>query len=314
MDQIIEQTYQDIKSIKIQGATNVARASLFALKDYSKKSKVKNNKKFIADFMSAGKALSEARVTEPLARNAVKFVNFQLEKNSEMSVKELKEVVKGSISAFLEEIEENVEEISKAGQKIIKGRYHNIFTHCHSSSITHMLIDAAKAGKKFTVYNTETRPLFQGRITSKELLQNKVKDIMIVDSAAPFVVSRFSGKDLMMDLALLGSDALALNGGAVNKVGSFGIALSAKVEKVPLYVVANLLKTDVEAQTVKEIEIELRNAKEVWKDSPKGLKIINFAFDLVPPKFIKGIITQIGIIKPHNLEKAIRRHYSWMLK
>lgn len=313
MDQNLKKTIKDIKDIKIQGATNVAKQSLMALKKYSQKSRLRSSAKFISTVTTAGKALSEARDTEPLARNAIKFVEIQMQRNKELTVKELKQVVAGSTEAFLHEIEDNTLEIAQKGQKIIKNN-RKVFTHCHSSSVEHLLINAKKSGKNFEVYNTETRPLFQGRKTSEHLTKNKIKNIMVVDSAASFVVSRYSGKQLMMDVVLLGSDAISLNGGAVNKVGSFGIAQTAFYEKVPIYIVTNLLKIDIDAKTAKEIDIELRSGKEIWNQAPKSLKMINFAFDLVPARFIKGFITQVGIIKPHKILKSVKKHYSWLLK
>jgi translation initiation factor 2B subunit (eIF-2B alpha/beta/delta family) len=62
------------------------------------------------------------------------------------------------------------------------------------------------------------------------------------------------------------------------------------------------------------IEIEKRSANEVWKDRPKELEIINYAFDMIPGKFITGIITEFGIIKPKDIRKMVKKHYPWMLK
>ena len=78
---------------------------------------------------------------------------------------------------------------------------------------------------------------------------------------------------------------------------------------VPVYIAGNLLKVDVHDN----IHIEKRLASEVWEDAPGGLKVLNFAFDKMPPKFIRGIITEFGIIKPRDIKKAIQEHYPWMM-
>jgi len=44
--------------------------------------------------------------------------------------------------------------------KLIKNR-EVVFTHCHSSTVVNALIYAKKNGRKFEVYNTETRPCFR---------------------------------------------------------------------------------------------------------------------------------------------------------
>ena len=127
------QILKDIKSIKIQGARNVAKAGLRAYR--------------LIPTESSKKKLLAARSTEPMLRNL-------LELAGKMSDKELNERIK-----------QNQDKINKAVFKLIKNNS-VIFTHCHSSSVTSALIYAKKNGKKFEVYNTETRPLFQGRKTS----------------------------------------------------------------------------------------------------------------------------------------------------
>jgi hypothetical protein len=42
------------------------------------------------------------------------------------------------------------------------------------------------------VYNTETRPLFQGRRTAQDLIQNGIDTTMVVDGVAPFLMDEES--------------------------------------------------------------------------------------------------------------------------
>lgn len=132
---------------------------------------------------------------------------------------------------------------------------------------------------------------------------------MITDDTAPFFVDNLYESDTHIDMVIIGSDAIKINGNVYNKVGSFAIALSARHSKIPVYVVGSLLKVDME-NTVK---IEQRSGKELRSDAPKGLKIINYAFDMVPAKFITGIITEYGIIKPKDIKQAVKKHYPWMI-
>lgn len=155
-------------------------------------------------------------------------------------------------------------------------------THCHSGSVIKILVEAHKQGKKIQVFNTETRPLYQGRKTSADLVKAGVPDTMITDDAAPFFVDNVYESDTDIDMVIIGSDAIRIGGEIYNKVGSFAIALAAWHSKIPVYVVGSLLKVDME-NTVK---IEQRSGKELRPDAPKGLKIINYAFDMVPAKMI----------------------------
>ena len=133
---------------------------------------------------------------------------------------------------------------------------------------------------------------------------------MITDDAAPFFVDNLYESDIDIDMVLIGSDAIKMDGSVYNKVGSFGIALAARHSKIPFYVVGSLMKID----TGNTVKIEKRSGKEVRPDAPKGLEIINYAFDKVPAKFITGIITEYGVIKPKDIKKMIKKNYPRMTK
>jgi ribose 1,5-bisphosphate isomerase len=47
----------------------------------------------------------------------------------------------------------------------------SVLTHCHSSSAIKTIIANKAGGKDFLVYNTETRPLYQGHKTAKDFLE-----------------------------------------------------------------------------------------------------------------------------------------------
>ena len=135
-------------------------------------------------------------------------------------------------------------------------------------------------------------------------------DTMIVDDAAPFFVDNMYESHVKVDMVIIGCDNIKIDGSIYNKIGSFAIALSAWHSKIPVYVVGSLIKVDME----KKVEIEKRSSKEVRPEAPKGLEIINYAFDMVPAKFITGIITEFGIIKPKDLKKAVKKYCPWMTK
>lgn len=137
-----------------------------------------------------------------------------------------------------------------------------------------------------------------------------VSDTMITDDTAPFFVDNTYESDITIDMVIIGSDAIKMDGSVYNKVGSFSIALAAWHSKIPVYIVGSLTKVDTE-NTVK---IEQRSGKELRPEAPKGLEIINYAFDMVPAKFITGIITEYGIIKPKDIKKVVKKQYPWMIK
>jgi translation initiation factor 2B subunit (eIF-2B alpha/beta/delta family) len=244
---------RDIKEIKIQGARNIAKAALEAYSLFpSAKTKTK---------------LLSLRPTEPMMENVLDMA----EKG-----KSLKEIHSHFDSAQ--------QAINKKVLKLIKNK-DVIFTHCHSTNVINSLIYAKKKGKKFEVYNTETRPLFQGRKTARELKKAGIKVTMFVDSALGVALSKEQGTKRTTKV-FLGADAL-LKKGIINKVGSEVIARIAKQEKIPVYIIADSWKF-----TKKKIPLENRKLNEVWDKAPKGVKIKNPSFEFVKKKYITKIITE----------------------
>lgn len=129
---------------------------------------------------------------------------------------------------ILQHFDSAQEEINKNILKVMGGK-DVIFTHCHSTNVVNSLIYAKKKRKKFEVYNTETRPLFQGRKTARELRKSKIKVTMFVDSALGVALSREQGTKKVTKV-FLGADAL-LDNGIINKIGSEVIAQIAKNQK-----------------------------------------------------------------------------------
>jgi len=304
----IKQTFKKIKSLKVQGATAVARTTIKALKDYSLRVKANNVANWKKDFKKAADYLLSARPTEPMAQNGVKYIFSQLNLAKPKNVVEARNETKKAADDFLKTMKLAAELTIKNGRTIIKAKDDDILTHCHSWLVEQILIKAKKNKKNFKVYNTETRPLYQGRITSKKLLQAKIPTTMVADSSAGFLISHYSGKDLMMDKIILGADAVLPDGSVINKIGSFGIGSIAYREKVPLYIATTLLKFHPKSW----IKIERRSPKELWPNAPKNLKIINFAFDRIPMKYITGIICEAGVIKPSQVKTYMKKIYPFI--
>ncbi|MFH1500680.1 MAG: hypothetical protein ABIE22_01925 [archaeon] len=251
---------RDIKNVKIQGARNIAKRALYAYN--------------LVPTKASKKKLISLRPTEPMLENVLDLA----EKKEYREVKKHFDFAQSKINNyFLKLIRKN--EI--------------IFTHCHSTNVINALVYAKKRGKSFQVYNTETRPLLQGRKTAKELRKEGIKVTMFVDSAIGIALSGEQGLK-KVDKVFLGADAI-LRKGAINKVGSEVIAQVAKNQKIPVYVVADSWKF-----TKRKVPIEQRKLNEVWDLAPKSVKIKNPAFEFVDKKYIKSIVSELGVLSYSN--------------
>lgn len=259
---------KDIKEVKIQGATNIAKS---ALKAY-----------FLIPAKSSKKKLLSLRPTEPLLMNV-------LEKAENQSHKKI-----------LNHFPNTQDKINKNVFKLIKNK-NVIFTHCHSTSVVNALIYAKKKKKKFEVYNTETRPLYQGRKTALELKKAGIKVTMFVDSAAMIALTKSQGTK-KVDKVFFGADALLKNG-IINKVGSAMFAKIAYENEIPVYIISDSWKF-----SSKNIKLEERDFHEVWKKLSKNskIKIRNPAFEFVPKEYIAKIVSELGVLKYNNFLKKIK--------
>ncbi len=144
------------------------------------------------------------------------------------------------------------------------------------------------------------------------VLLRQGKRVLLIDMPSGLGLSLPMDRDdpfgIDIDAVIIGCDAIKLNGDIINKVWSYGICRAAYDQKIPVYIAGNLLKTDVKDS----IQIETRNQKEVRADAPEWVEIINFAFDQVPGKYVTGIITEFGIIKPEKVAQIIDKEYPWM--
>lgn len=259
----------DIKNIKIQGARNIAGYALYAY--------------LLSPTGEAATLLKKARETEPMLVNVID----KLKKGEDHD-----EVLAHFFHAQ-EKINEYVNKIIKNGDVV--------FTHCHSTNVTKALIDSFKNGKKFEVYNTETRPLFQGRKTARQLSKVNINVTTFIDSAVGVALSKENNTKKVTKI-FLGSDALVKDG-IINKIGSEVIARLAREEKIPVYIVADSWKF-----SNKKIPIENRKLNEVWDKAPKNIKIKNPAFEFVPKKYIKGIITELGLMRYDTFIKRMNKN------
>ena len=189
-------------------------------------------------------------------------------------------------------------------------------THCNAGGLATGEYGTALAvfywareeeGKRFRVFADETRPLLQGaRLTAWELRQNGVPTTLACDSAAATLMRQ--GK---IDAVFVGADRIAANGDVANKIGTYSVALAAKANGVPFYVVAPRSTFDLSLDSGDQIPIEERAPEEVTSlygrvVAPEGIDVYNPAFDVVPAELVSGIVTENGVVSPVTRETIAR--------
>jgi ribose 1,5-bisphosphate isomerase len=303
----IGSAYLQIRNMQVRGAGRIARAAVSALREYSEATRFLTREDFYSGLLSAGEKLKSARPTAVSLPNAVNFVLAAARRREGKAgpVKEGVRTVVAACDGFIASSLKATETIGDYGAKRIKNG-DVIMTHCNSEAVTAVLTTAQRAGKKFAVIATETRPRFQGRITASTLARRGVDVTLIPDSAARLYMRK-------VDFVLVGADAIAANGAVVNKIGTSQVALIAHETRARFYVAAETYKLSATTMTGELVEIEHRSPYEVvpkhWLDANRKVKVKNPAFDVTPPEYVDLIITERGVFPPQGIIFLMKELY-----
>ena len=320
-------TANAIKTMIVRGAPAIGATGAYGLAQAALEFRGNNFEDFKEHIAKAEKLLKSTRPTANDLFYAIDFVKEKILKN--FNVESAK---KDSIKYANEYANWNAElcrQIGEHGNKLIKNNQ-NILTHCNAGALACVDFGTALAPirvahynkKNIFVYVDETRPRNQGSaLTAWELAQEKIDHAIIADNAAGFFM-----KNKKIDMAIVGADRIAINGDVANKIGTYEKAVLAKENDVPFYVAAPLSTFDVNSKSGEDIPIEERSEDEVlymygldekgnvkkFRVSPKESTAKNPAFDVTPAKYITGIITEKGIIKPtrEDIKKFIKKDAS----
>jgi len=210
-------------------------------------------------------AIGTIGASRPTASNlfwALGRIRNVLEAGAGSSAGELSDALVSEALKIYEEDLETGRRMGKIGAALIKDGM-TLLTHCNAGGLATSGFGTALApmyvakqrGRDFDVIADETRPLLQGaRLTAWELARAGIRVKVACDAAAHFLIAR--GK---VDLVFVGSDRITLSGDFANKIGTYGVALSAKAAGVPFYVVAPSSTIDFDLRSGEEIPIEERD-------------------------------------------------------
>jgi methylthioribose-1-phosphate isomerase len=210
-------------------------------------------------------------------------------------------------------IVERCRAIGEHGERLIKDGA-RIMTHCNAGALATVdhgtalapIREAWRNGKKVFVYVSETRPRLQGmKLTAFELLNEGIPHAIIPDGASGHFLREG------VDIVIVGAARIAANGDFANKIGTYEKAVLAKELGVPFYTAAPLSTFDLSLKRGEDIPIEHRGEEEVtmmdgMRIAPQGCKALNPGFDVTPAKYVTGIITERGVLRPEDIARRLR--------
>lgn len=222
-----------------------------------------------------------------------------------------------AIRIYQEDIEIN-RRMGEHGQALLSDQV-TVLTHCNAGALATagfgtalgVIRAAIGAGKSIHVFADETRPFLQGaRLTTWELMKDNIPVTLITDNMAGHFMQAKK-----VQVVIVGADRVAANGDVANKIGTYSVAILAKVHEIPFYVAAPMSTIDFATATGADIPIEQRNVSEVLelggtRIAPDSIKALNPAFDVTPAEYVSAIITEEGVARPpyaSSLRQLARR-------
>ena len=226
-----------------------------------------------------------------------------IEKRSQ-GVEIVKQLLKAEAAKIYQEDIAANKQMGKHGAKLLGGST-RILTHCNAGALATAgygtalgVVRAMKeSGKNVEVIANETRPFLQGaRLTAWELKKDKIPVTLVTDGMAGYLMQK--GK---VDAVIVGADRIAANGDVANKIGTYPVAVLARRHNIPFYVAAPISTIDSRCPSGAEVPIEQRDPREVSHMcgkaiTPRGVRILNPAFDVTAHDLVSAIITEKGVI------------------
>lgn len=310
-----EEIWEAIKKLRVRGAPAIGVSAAYGMAVLSSRIEAEDFETFYGEFKALKDYLASSRPTAVNLFWALDRMDVCAKKAAAQgsSVDEIRELLYQEADAIQAEDVQISRGIGEIGFDLLKklkkdGEPVGILTHCNAGTLAtakygtatapmYIALEHGWAGSDMHVYCDETRPLLQGaRLTSFELNSAGITTTVQCDNMASLLMK--SGK---IDIIFVGTDRVAANGDAANKIGTSGVAILAKHYGIPFYVCAPSSTIDRSTPTGEQIPIEMRDPDEVtqmWykeRMAPEGIDVFNPAFDVTDHSLITGMITEKGL-------------------
>ena len=307
-----------IKEMRVRGAPAIGVTAAYAVAMAAHEldsSGEPDRDTFLRDLAAAGVEIKAAR---PTAVNLMWAVDRMMAvANSGAGISKIKEQLVAE-AVLIEKKDEEINRRMGSHGKVLMPDGGSVLTHCNAGALATAAFGTAigviragwEDGKRFKVFNTETRPFLQGaRLTAWEFKKLGIPATLVVDSAAGMLMHRGE-----IGCVITGADRIAANGDTANKIGTYTLAVLAKENGIPFYVAAPTSTVDLSLDNGDRIEIEERAPIEVTQFrgvqvAPDGVEALNPGFDVTPARYVSAIITEAGVARPpfnESLDLAVR--------
>ncbi|ESS29648.1 putative eukaryotic initiation factor-2B, alpha subunit [Toxoplasma gondii RUB] len=253
--------------------------------------------------------------TLPLRSACLLYQQFGLrhhQRRPDISLEELRDLLVAQSAKFAARILQSKQTIADIGQIMFTKDQMVVLTHGRSSCVEKLLRDAwVKHKKRFSVIVTrhEEKPGYFVRTDVDLLMESISANGIPVSNTSVCSIGRLMAK---IDMVVVGAEAVAENGGIVNRVGTSTIAMVARQHCVPFYVACEACKFTRMHVFQKDdarrcIVFDKADSDDLETlDSPKDY---GEYLDYTDPELISLLFTDLGIFAPRNVSDELTTLY-----
>jgi eIF-2B alpha/beta/delta-like uncharacterized protein len=296
---LIQHMINEIRNDRTHGASELARQALDTLKTTANQSKATTNEQFYSEMEEVGNRLMSVRPAMAPLFNMVKRLLASLDDYRNVDIITLKAATANHVDEMIAASVNAAGVIAGYAVDIILEKS-TVMTHSYSSTVATALKKAYEK-KKIKVMVSRSGVNRVGQRMVWEIGYAGVQITYFDDSAIGLFISQAS-------CVFVGADRICADGGLVNGVGTYLLALAAARAKVPFYAVCEVAKFDPRMKC-EEADIEEKPGAELVPAGilPEGVTLRNPYFDTTPLDLIGGIITEDGLIKQADIPAYLQK-------
>lgn len=284
-----EKLIQSIAMDRYHGAEWLSNAALGTMIAIALNASADDADELRETLKSYAKRIAESRPSMTPITNKLGMFYSRLPEGAALN--ELRAAATKSASMIIKESRKDRSRLVENAKSVL-GEPETVFTISDSSTVADVVLGV---GAKNVVV-TESRPQMEGRNLAERLAGEGVNVLLVVDAAAAMFMES-------ADVAVVGADSVLYDGGFVNKVGTRTVALAARDQGVPFYVVCSTSKFNVMNYLGSGVELEEKDPAEVAE--LEGVNVRNPYFEVVPGRLVTGMITEMGVMEPLDIRRRM---------
>ena len=292
----IEKKIDAIARDRSHGAAQLANSALRILITLCRRSKGKDLEQLTSTVRQTALSLAKVRPSmAPVGNWSLLFAHrFQEIINQTISLPEAKQqgILLGE--ELLARQQRCVELQVKAARAILKN-CRSLFTLSYSSTVESILLQSLPPGCRVVI--AESRPLMEGRRLFKNLKHIFADLRMITDAQMGLNIPK-------TDIVMVGADTILSDLAVVNKTGTYLSALVSHTHGRDFFVAADTYKINAHMDSHNCI-LESKSGRELWPQHEKHCE--NVYFDITPPEFISGFVTEEGILDLAGMQLHVEK-------